>query len=384
MRILYFTRDYTTHDRGFLQKLVASSHEIHFLRLEDDGVLYEQRPLPDGVRTVEWKGGVAPARSLADWMALMPDVERVLAEIRPDLVHAGPIQSCGFLTALAGFRPLMLMSWGSDLLVDADRDAAHQWITRYALRHSDYLLCDCDTVRQRTQAFHPYASDRIVQFPWGVDLARFSPADDSTAARRRLGLNGELIILSTRLWEEIYDIETVLEAVRLARNQRPDLRLILLGDGSRAPWVRKYIAEQGLAESVMTPGLVPHSELPDYFRAADLYLSCARSDGSSISLLEAMATALPVVVTDTPANREWIGPDQGGALAPTGDAGAFARAILSLSLLDMQGRRALGARNRQVAISRADWDANIARLLRTYEQIHARYAGARETGFALT
>ena len=83
-------------------------------------------------------------------------------------------------------------------------------------------------------------------------------------------------------------------------------------------------------------------------------------------------------VTDTPANREWIGPDQGGALAPMGDAGAFARAILSLLLLDMPARRALGARNRQVAISRADWDANLARLLRTYEQIHAQHANALE------
>jgi len=377
VKILYFTRDYTTHDWRFLAKLAESPHETHFLRLEDDGVPYERRPLPAGVRSVAWRGGIAPARTIADWLGLMPDLERVLDEVCPDLVHAGPIQSCGFLTALSGFRPLLLMSWGSDLLVDADRDEAHRWITRYALRHSDFLLCDCDAVREKAQAFVPYADERVIQFPWGVDLARFAPAEDPAAARRRLGLEGEFLVLSTRLWEDLYDVETVLDAVRIARARNRGVRLILLGDGSLAPRVRRFIADHDLAGSVTMPGLVPHAAVPDYFRAADLYLSCARSDGSSISLLEAMATALPVVVTDTPANREWVAPGEGGALVPVGDAAGFARALLNIAALDPAARRRVSQRNREVAAAHADWDANVARLLDTYMQIHNGYAADR-------
>lgn len=100
MRILYFTRDYTTHDRRFLEKMAQSRHAIFFLRLEDDGIDYENRPLPDGIVPVIWQGGKSPARTPENWIRLMPDLSRVLNEVRPDLVHAGPVQSCAFMTVL--------------------------------------------------------------------------------------------------------------------------------------------------------------------------------------------------------------------------------------------------------------------------------------------
>lgn len=380
MKILYFTRDYTTHDRQFLEKLASSPHDIFFLRLEDDGLAYEQRPVPDRVKTIQWRGGSAPSRCVTDWLGLMAGFERVLADVRPDLVHAGPIQSCGFLSALAGFRPLMLMSWGSDLLVDAERDAAHSWITRFTLEHSDYLVCDCDAVREKAQQLCQYPDQRIVQFPWGVDLTRFKPALDVAGHRLQLGIDGEFVVLSTRLWEDIYDIDTALEALRLARASNPGIKMVLLGDGSRAPEVRRFIDRHHLGSAVVLPGLIPHAKLPEYFRAADLYVSCARSDGSSISLLEAMASGLPVVVTDTPANREWIEPGSGGQLATTGEAPVFAEAILAMAGLDDSARQAMGARNRAVAESRADWHANIARLLSVYEHIHANFSSPGVAG----
>ena len=105
MRILYFSRDYTTHDRRFLLKLAASRHEIWYLRLENDGMAYEQRPLPEGIHCVEWIGGRQPYRTPEEWFRLMPAFESVLERIAPTLVHAGPVQSCGFMTAISGFRP---------------------------------------------------------------------------------------------------------------------------------------------------------------------------------------------------------------------------------------------------------------------------------------
>jgi hypothetical protein len=151
MKILYFSRDYTTHDRRFLMKLAESRHEVWFLRLEDDGIAYEDRPLPEKIRQVNWRGGRDRHKTLEAWMRLIPDFESVVDQIHPDLVHAGPVQSCGFMTALAGFRPLLLMSWGSDILVDADRDKMWRWMTRYALYRSDMLLCDCQAVRLKVQ-----------------------------------------------------------------------------------------------------------------------------------------------------------------------------------------------------------------------------------------
>ncbi len=114
MRVLYFTRDYTPHDHRFLAALAETGEQVYSLRLERRGVQREDRPVPEGIEQVLWKGGLHPMR-WQDGPALAQDLKRVLRMVKPDVVHAGSIQTAAFLTALTGFQPLVSMSWGSDL-----------------------------------------------------------------------------------------------------------------------------------------------------------------------------------------------------------------------------------------------------------------------------
>lgn len=374
MRILYFSRDYTTHDRRFLLKLAESHHEILFLRLEDDGILYEKRALPRRIELVKWRGGQEPVKTPESCLRLMPDFESVLSEVRPDLVHAGPIQSCGFMTALVGFRPFMVMSWGSDILVDADRDDFLRWMTCYTLERSDMLFCDCKAVRNKVQKLVSYQDEKIVEFPWGIDLDQFSSSVDSSGFRKRMGWEDSFLILSTRSWEKIYNIESLLRAFRIAYTENPKLRLVLLGTGSLESAVGQYINDYGLDDVIYRPGIVSHGKMAEYFRAADLYMSCSRSDGTSISLLEAMASGLPVLVTNVGGNREWVNQGENGWLAPVGDVESFARGLLKASSMGFDDRKRIYSINRRVVEKRANWEKNFPRLLETYDQIQARHA----------
>lgn len=371
MRALYFSQDYTTHDWNFLEKLRGGGREVHYLRLEDSGGRFERRPLPKGVRAIAWPGGRGPQRGPAALLGLMPALEEVLARLRPDLVHAGPIPSCGFMAALAGARPLILQSWGSDVLLEARRDPEAGFRARFALRRSDGLVCDCDAVRESVAAELPYGTERIAQFPWGVDLRRFRPGADPLRLRRRKGWADALILLSTRSWEPIYGIPTLLEAFRIARRTAPALRFVLVGSGSLAPELDRRIKAGGLTPFVHRPGRVAHSRLPGYFRAADLYVGGSASDGTSVSLLEAMACGLPSAVTDLPGNREWVQPARNGWLYPSGDARALA-AILDTAARDSESLRRMGRESLRVARERADWDRNFPALHRLYERLGRR------------
>lgn len=376
MRVLYFTRDYTTHDRRFLMKLAASDHEIFLLRLEDDGILYESRPVPENIRIVHWRAGRTPRTQPSQWLELMPDFCKVLEDVRPDLIHAGPVQSCGFITALSGFHPFLLMSWGSDLLVDAHKDPLWRWITQFTLDRSDYLFCDCNTVRDEAIGNWNFREDAILQRSWGVDLRTFAAGPDKLGIRERLGWQDCFVILCTRTWEPIYGLDVMLEAFRRAREQNPELRLLLLGGGSQAPTIKEFIRSRHMQDFVHCPGMVPHVELPDYFRAADLYASCSYSDGSSVSLLEAMATQLPVVVTDCGGNREWIVPGRNGWLAAPGDPGQFAESFLAAAAMDSTGRGRMGQANREIVERGANWDDNFADYLTLYDKAAVKSASA--------
>jgi glycosyltransferase involved in cell wall biosynthesis len=381
MRLLYFTRDYTTHDHRFLTALAQTGYQIYYLRLEQRGHSLEDRALPPQVEIVTWGGGQEPAR-LRDGPRLLFELKAILRKLKPDLVQAGPLQRSAFLVALAGFHPLVSMSWGYDLLVDAQRGRGWRWATRYTLQRSDALVGDCSTIRQLAISYGMNA-ERIVTFPWGIDLEHFMPAPS------RIPESGEepglmklpFTLLSTRGWEPIYGVETIAQAFVLAAQTCPDLRLVMLGNGSLAGRLRQILAvsaatgggmgdaagESGVGRpAVLFPGQIGYADLPRFYRSADLYLAATHSDGTSISLLEAMACGCPVLVSDIPGNREWVTPGENGWLFPVDDAPALARAILN-AIEQRQRLPEMGRAARRIAEQRADWKANFPQLLHAYE-----------------
>jgi glycosyltransferase involved in cell wall biosynthesis len=369
MRVLFFSRNYTTHDRRFLEKIAASGHQVFFLRLETTDGGFTAEPLPERVCPIEWSGLNEQDSLPEGLLRLAPEFESVLREVKPDLVHAGPVQLCGFLTALVGFRPFALMSWGSDMLVEAYRDGVRNWMTRYCLERADIFVCDCEAVKRAAQKLSDYPEERIVQFPWGVDLNAFSPGEDLLHIRQKLGWQNALIILATRAWEKSYGIEIMLESFAHAYRSEPRLRMLLLGSGHATDYVHKFLRDQRLTDVVHCPGVVAEKMLPNYFRSADVYFNCSPSDGTSISLLQALATGMPVVVTDSEGNREWVQDEKNGWLAPAGDAAGFSTGLLRAASLNERRRTEIHGFNLSIARDRADWDRNIDKLLKAYDRI---------------
>ncbi len=296
--------------------------------------------------------------------ALWVDLRKVLSRLKPDVVHAGPIQSAAFLAALSGFQPLVSMSWGSDLLVDADRTRWMNWVTRYTLRRTKVLVGDCQAVRRKAQALG-FAGERVALFPWGVDLKHFTPGP-ANDLRSRLGWEEAFVLLSLRSWEPIYGVDVLVRAFARAALQIPELRLLLLGGGSQAAMLRRLLAQNNLNERVYFGGHVTQESLPHFYQAADVYLSASHSDGSSVSLMEALASGLPGLVSDIPGNQEWIVPGVQGWLFPDGNEDALVEGILQA--YRQRSRLAeLGKASRRLAEQRADWTENFKGLLKAYD-----------------
>jgi len=363
VRILYFSRDYTPHDYRFLSVISQQeTHEVFFLQLECRNRQMEDRPLPAGVQSVHWKGGRQPVR-MRDGASLLLNLKRVLHQVKPDLVHAGPIQTCAFLTALAGFHPLVSMSWGSDLLLDADRNPWWQRATRFTLARTDTLVADCEAVRKKAESFG-FKPGHTVVFPWGIDLEHFCPGEESEFRGRR-GWEDAFVLLSLRSWEPVYGVDLLVSSFCKAARQNRRLCLILLGSGSQAPLLHQMVEQYDLRARVFFGGHVSQKDLPVFYRSADLYLSASHSDGSSVSLMEALGCGLPVLVSDIPGNREWITPGKQGWLFPDGDAEALCRAILRATE-DVGALAGMRIEARKLAQERANWNRNSKKMFEGY------------------
>lgn len=360
MRVLYFTGADSPHDRRFLSALAGSSHEVFALR---HSVCEPQTP--DGITELGWPQGCPNGSSWADWLAGKDQLLAILDEIKPDLVHAGPIQRPALLTALSGFHPLVSMSWGSDLLMHARRSPWMRFATRCTLSKTDILLADCQTVADEAVRYG-FPPERIVQFPWGVDLTHFSPQNAQTAGRAlrtELGWEEQFVILCNRSWYPIYGVDLLAKAFISAVQKTPNLRLLLVGDGPQSLQIKRIL--EPVADFVHMFGWMDRADLPSAYGAADLFITPSHCDGSSVSLLEALACSCPVLASDIPSNQEWILPGQTGDLFADGSLESLIKKILVMA--DDPHLARYGERARRLAEQRADWSKNILELLHAYE-----------------
>jgi glycosyltransferase involved in cell wall biosynthesis len=319
--------------------------------------------VPEGVEIVQWAGGKDKFRWL-DLPKLVLSLQQVIKRIKPDLIHAGPVQTCAFIAVLTGFRPLLTMSWGFDLMQDMHRNRWWEWVTGYVLKHSTFFAGDSKVIRDKavTYGMNPNC---IVVYPWGVDLGRFTPINWNG---KNKSAEKTFTLFCNRAWEPRYGVDVLARAfVKVARS-RSELSLMLLGGGSQGVYIRQILIGGGVLERVTFAGQISQNELPRWYHWADLYISPSHIDGSSVSLMEALASGLPCLVSDIPGNQEWVTEGENGWLFPDGDADALAEKIARV-VEQREKLSEIGRAARALAEARADWQKNAEKLMHAYEQV---------------
>jgi len=362
-RIIYFSNDYCPHDHRFLSAIRDGGHEAFHLRLEGNVRQTEDRPVPEGVQIIQWAGGKGNFR-WRDVLKYVLSLRRVIKQVHPDLIHAGPIQTCAFIATLTGFRPVLTISWGFDLMQDVHRNDWWEWVTGFVLKRSTYFTSDAQVTRDKAVDYG-MNPDRTVVFPWGVDLRRYVPKDWSSENTDKRADN--FMLFCNRSWEPRYGVDVLARAFVKAARSRPELSLMLLGGGSQGARIRQILINGGVLDRATFGGHVSQTELPRWYHWADVFISPSHVDGSSVSLMEALASGLPCLVSDIPANQEWVTEGQNGWLFPDGDADALAAKILQ-AIDQRKSLPEIGRAARAVAEERADWVKNSEKLMQAYQQ----------------
>ena len=153
--------------------------------------------------------------------------------------------------------------------------------------------------------------------------------------------------------------------------KNPDVNLILLGGGSQGSRIRQMLMNGGVLDRVHFGGQVGQKDLPRWYHMADIYISPSHVDGSSVSLMEALACGLPCLVSDIPGNREWIVEGKNGWLFRDGDADDLAEKILH-AIKSRRSFKKIGESARKTAEQKADWRKNFGKLLEAYEKVLSR------------
>ena len=209
-----------------------------------------------------------------------------------------------------------------------------------------------------------FAADRLQVVHNGIEPGARPSLEDRNAARTRLGIRGDRFVAMTvaRL-DPVKDLVGLLDGFAKVRVHVPDARLVVVGDGPERARIEQRAAKADLAGSVILTGY--QSNVRALLPAADVYVSNSISEGVSITILEAMAAAVPVVATSVGGTPEVLDGGVGGTLVPARSPDRLAAAILDLARA--AGRRArVGDEGRR----RVETAFTIDRMVDDYTRIY--------------
>jgi glycosyltransferase involved in cell wall biosynthesis len=298
---------------------------------------------------------------LAAWRPLL----RKLRRERVQILHAHMFGSSvwgSLIAQLARVPVVVVHEHGMPFELDRSRMV----LERHLLgRLADAYLAVSEPDRDKIIA-RGVPPERTYVLPNGIAAPKVDATKD---VRAELGVDADAPVVGAvglQRSEKAYDV--LLRAAAKARESRPDLRVVLVGDGVMRGELERLTAELGMEDAVVFAGV--RVDVPDVLRAFDVAVNSSHSEGSPLSVMEYMEAALPVVATRVGGVPGIVRDGVDGLLVPPADPDAMAAALLRL-LADPETAAAMGRSGRERRRSEFDLDVTARRLGELYERFWA-------------
>jgi len=178
-------------------------------------------------------------------------------------------------------------------------------VVRSHLMRSVRIIAPTESMRAQIAKYYPLADNRLRVLPSPVDLSHFHfDVQKGAQIRERYNLKTTFVFVSVSRLTPEKNVSTLLRAFAQAASGHPDARLMLVGDGPLRQELTALAQRLQVADRVIFVGAVNYDAVPDYLSAGDVFAFASTTETQGLVTLEAMATALPVVVVNAPGNRD--------------------------------------------------------------------------------
>jgi glycosyltransferase involved in cell wall biosynthesis len=278
-----------------------SIHLINYLDLIS-GYFDEILVVTDGQN----KSLVYPKQEIIDFSIRNPlknrakilKIKKIVKDFNPTIIHLHNIGTGAYLLEKAIRQsgiPKVATAWGSDVLVATHRSFIFRRIVKNVLSNFNYFTCDAYFMANEMQKLVANELDiKIANF--GVERVEI----DETAK--------ENIIYSNRLHNPLYRIESIIDLFHKYSENNPnsEWKLVVAATGSETENLKIKVQKSNFASRIEFVGWINSDQNLEWYKKAKIYISIPKSDGTSISLLEAMENGCVPIVSNLPANNEWI------------------------------------------------------------------------------
>jgi glycosyltransferase involved in cell wall biosynthesis len=376
MRICYLADGRYIHTLRWLRYFSERGHDVHLVSFAPMGPEHISALDQIGVRYHHQMEGFHLKRF---WLTVeeVRSLRRLLRREKIDVLHCHFLSSNAWYAALTGFHPLVITVMGGGDVCGPDwkpNGGRERVFTPFTLRRTDLIT---SWSRVMADVVRPYCREGIPVevIHGGVDLEKFhaGPKADYLLEKWNIPADAQ-VVFSPRLMRPLSNINQIAAAAGLILKQLPNVYFLFSSPDeerkeSYETEVRKVLEDVGAANNARFLGPIPHPQMADYHRLADVTVSIPSTDGTPLTVLESMACGTPVVVGDIPDyDPRYIEKDQTVLMAEPTDAESVAQAILSL-LTDTSLADRLSSEAARRVRATGSYESQMARMDQLYADL---------------
>jgi glycosyltransferase involved in cell wall biosynthesis len=296
MRILQVGPE-SAHVEAYLNELVKVEKDVFFLGEKKCNYLSEGREFVANFKS--W----SPLKLVLEYRKLI----KLLRKIKPRIIHIHQVNRAAFFVIKAAKKlkiPVVLTAWGSDVLLMPKKNILYKSMTQFCLKNAAYITADAEHMIAEMKHLEPN-TDKYVHLQYGI-----TPIE---------GIEKEKIVYSNRILNPLYRIDQIIDYFIDFQKEHKEWKLVIGATGTEEERLKAKVKELNLEEQIHFVGWLKNEENRKWYSKSAIYISIPESDGTSVSVLEAMSAGCIPVVPDLPVSQEWIVDHENGIIEKKGE-----------------------------------------------------------------
>ena len=353
MKICFFGDAQSIHVQKWCQHFYKIGNEVSLIS-------FRKKDIPNiDIYHVD-VGPINPAGG--NWKVLLKvfHIKKLLKKINPDIFHAHYATSYGVTAALINYKPFVVSTWGSDILISPKKSIMIRLLLRFAFKRASRITVVADHMLKDVFKLG-VNQEKTTVITHGVDTSLFKEL------KKEKEVN--FTVICTRNLEEVYNHKSLIRAFAIALKKDSSMRLKIIGDGSLKEDLIRFSEKKGIIEKVFFVGRINQKEMVVHLNQSHLFVSFSKSDGDVVSIVEAMSCGLPCIGSDIPANRLWISNNKNGFLIPLSEVDKLSESILKAKRDYKELVYSSSRYNAEIIKGKGNWDSNMKKVIEMYNSI---------------
>ena len=361
MRVLLLADINSSHTRKWAVSLAEKGFAMGIFSLgKPETDWWEDKNITVFNADIEKKKYSSSSFSKISYLKTLPKAKQVIEEFKPDILHAHYATSYGLIGARTHFHPYIISCWGSDVMEFPKKSFMHQFVVKNILSKANRILATSDTIKRSIQEI---LEKEVIIIPFGVDMEVFSPVKVKSIFDE-----GTIVIGTIKSLEKNYCIDILIKAFAQIQEEFPICRLLIVGEGTQRKNLEALVGKFGLKKEIIFTGKIEYAQIPYYHNMIDIFVNISERESFGVSVIEAMACAKTVIVTETGGLSDIVVDNTIGLKIPVNDINSLVSKLKFL-LNDKAIRERMGKDARKYVEEKFDWKRNIEQMSAIYNEM---------------